>query len=307
MSTRVRVLVLSGGNFVSLRLFEALQSLPWAAPSYIEAGTPNLAHMLEQSDAVVNCTGSPGSSMVAVAEAIAAAARTRSIKVVQLSSISVYGRVEGTIDESNPLVKGVDEYSDGKAKSDEIVSRIPGAVVLREGIVYGPGSDYWGGLIGRLLLSGRLGDLGPNGDGVCNLVYIDDVVQIVTMALQSKNTEGEIFNLVAPNPPTWNAFLIGYAKALGCKSVANISVGQLRVETKILAIILIIALKIAAKIKLTSLRLGDPIRTSLIDNCRQKITVDSSRLSAAYRVNWMVLDDGIREMAVWFQGQATHQ
>ncbi len=72
----------------------------------------------------------------------------------------------GTVDESAPLLGDGGPYSHAKAQIDlSWRPPYPGAVRLRPGIVYGPHSEWWSLKIGYLLVQGRLGDLGPKGEG----------------------------------------------------------------------------------------------------------------------------------------------
>ena len=323
MGNKVRVLVLSGGNFVSQGIFAALQSSDWAEPLYACPGTEppptagalvatydendpaTLQRLLAQADAVVNCTSNPGVRIIAVAQAVAEHARQHQLRVVQISSLSAYGGVQGRIDEQHPLAPAheLDDYAQGKARSDEIIARVSNAVILREGLVYGPGSEYWGGLIGRLLVSGRLGNLGAQGEGVCNLIHIDDLVEVVLQALRSQDTGTAIFNLVAPGAPSWNEFLLAYAKALGCTHVPAISAARLQLEARAFSVILRILAKLAARLSLPAGSLPDPIRQSLLRSFSQKIHADTDKLTATYHVQWHTLQHGLAQMAQWFHQQ----
>lgn len=69
-------------------------------------------------------------------------------------------------------------YSDAKARAEKVVQRaiargLPG-VILRPTIVYGPYSPF----VVRVIEAAPTGtiDLIDGGDGICNAVYVDDVV-----------------------------------------------------------------------------------------------------------------------------------
>src|SRR5207237_284416 len=109
------------------------------------------------------------------------------------------------------------------------------AVVLRPGIVYGPGSAQWSERVARWLHAGRIGDLGACGDGYCNLVHVSDVCAATLKALGTRDAAGRAYNLGSPQPPTWNEYFVEYGRALGAVPVRRISRRRLRIETKILA------------------------------------------------------------------------
>ena len=123
-----------------------------------------------------------------------------------------------------------------KSRRRKLFATYPRRVVFRPGCEYGPGGELWSRRVAKWLLARRLGDLGAAGDGYCNLVHIDDLVHAVLLSLRRPAAVGQIFNLAAPDPPTWNEYLVKYAIALGAVPVKRISKRALALETKILAI-----------------------------------------------------------------------
>lgn len=104
----------------------------------------------------------------------AAAARVE--RVVHLSSVVVYGYDDpSTQDEDAPLRTYGIPYLDTKSSSDRIARR-RGAVVIRAGDVYGPGSVPWTLRPLQLARQGRLAIPSP-GDGRMLPVYVDDLVE----------------------------------------------------------------------------------------------------------------------------------
>jgi len=88
-------------------------------------------------------------------------------------------------------------------------------VILRPGLVHGPGSALWTLRIGRLLAAGRLGALGPMGEGICNLVDVEDVADAAAAACTTEAAGGRAFALVALPAPTWNTYFADLASAMG--------------------------------------------------------------------------------------------
>ena len=97
-------------------------------------------------------------------------------QVVHLSSVVVYGYEDpSTQDEDAPLRTYGIPYLDTKSSSDRIARR-RGAVVIRAGDVYGPGSVPWTLRPLQLAAEGRMAIPSP-GDGRMLPVYVDDLVE----------------------------------------------------------------------------------------------------------------------------------
>ena len=247
---KLRVLVLGAENFIGKRVALALAAQPWAEPVAVPSGAAFAAGATVQGGvslgasaaadgfaAVVNCFAGRPEAIARGADALfAAAARaTKPPRIVHLSSQTVYGALEGDVDQSSALSGELGEYAAAKVHAERLAAAYPAAVVLRPGVEYGPDCWPWSGRVARWLQARRLGDLGAAGDGYCNLVYIDDAVAAVLGCLRAANVEGRIFNLSVPQPPTWNEYFMRYAKALGTVPVARITKRQLAREAKLWA------------------------------------------------------------------------
>ena len=305
-----RVIVLGASGFVGRHVLAALAAGGWAAPVAVSrwpyaapvaparspdasrdaSGPPGpipterlacdatraagLLALLEDADAVVNCTAGSAADTVAVATALAQA--PSSCRIVHLSSMAVYGPATGRMDEATPLPDGLRGYAGAKVAAERALSAHPGCVVLRPGCIFGPGGEQWTLRIARLLRARRLGDLGAAGDGVCNLAPIDDVAAAVLAALR-RPVAGAAFNVALPDPPSWNAVLIRFAIALGATPVARIPSRQLRVEAR-LAVPLHTAALAARRIAPRAARLiPDALTPSLLALLQQDITLDHRR------------------------------
>jgi nucleoside-diphosphate-sugar epimerase len=215
-----------------------------------------------------------------------------------LSSMAVYGPAEGSIRESAPLA-GTDPYARAKIATEQCAAGYAAAVILRPGIVYGPGGPQWTRRIARWLFARRLGDLGAAGDGCCNLLYIDDLVKAITQSLRLADVEGRAFNLAMAQPPTWNDYFIRFARALGAVPVARIGRRRLQLETKLLAPPLKIAEILCARAGLRASRLPEPIPPSLLRLCRQEIRLDVGAAEESLQMSWTDLDQGLQRAAGW--------
>ncbi len=321
-----RVVVLGATGFLGSRVLAALAASGWAAPVAVSrrpyrpartsstphghaAGLPppaterlacdaadagNLLRLLGTADAVVNCTaGTPGST-VAVARALAQAPAT--CRVVHVSSMAVYGDASGLVDEDAPLAEGLGGYAGGKVAAERALSGHPGAVVLRPGCLFGPGSEQWTGRIARLLRTRRLGDLGAAGDGACNLAPVADVVAAVLASLH-RPVAGAAFNLALPDPPSWNAVLIRYAIALGAAPVARIPARRLRAEARLALPLHAAALVLGRAPPRVGAWLPDALTPSLLSLMRQDITLDHRRTDRRLAIRRTGLDEALRDAA----------
>jgi nucleoside-diphosphate-sugar epimerase len=320
---RLRVLVLGADGFIGRHLLGALAASDWASPIAAGRRAPAangggagarlqfdatdenaLYQALQEVDAVINCVAGSAHTIVTGARALFAAAKrqSRPPRVLHLSSMAVYGAVTGLVPESAPLL-GKDPYGQAKIAAEALRGHYAPAVILRPGIVYGPRSQQWTQRIARWLVARRLGDLGAAGDGVCNLVYVGDVVTALSQALRLPGLEGQVFNLAMAEPPTWNEYFIGFARALGAVPVARVGRRRLKIETKLLAPPLKIAEILCQKAKIATMRLPEAIPPSLLRLFQQDIRLDVTRAEQSLQMHWTALADGLQQSARWFREQ----
>lgn len=318
--TGARVLVLGAGGFIGRRIVAALtasdgfvpvaglRQLPAAAPaSGLEcckvdaASEASLKAALARCDAVVNCIAGDAATIAANAAALRAAlsGRARPLRCVHLSSMAVYGMTTGRVDETCPLPATLDDYGAAKADAERQLASVDDLVMLRPGIVYGPDSLQWSGLLGDLLVARRLGDLGVAGTGGCNLVHVDDVAAAVLLALRTPTAAGRVYNLGVDDAPTWNGYFEQYGAALGVSPVPRISSGRLVLELKLLGPVL----------KITEMlfgagRLPPPIRPWLTRLACHDIRLDGRRAAAELGLVHRPLAVGLAESAAWYRSRS---
>jgi nucleoside-diphosphate-sugar epimerase len=185
-----------------------------------------------------------------------------------------------------------------KWRPKRLAANAPSVVILRPGIIYGPGCAQWSERIARWLMRHRVGDLGRCGDGHCNLVYVDDVVDAVIRALQGPDMHGQIFNLSLPQPPTWNEYFIRYAKALGAVPISRITRRRLVVETKLLAPSLKILQLLAQKLSPRALDfIPEPIPPSAAQLFAQEIRMSVRAAENTLGMRWTDLNQGLAAAA----------
>lgn len=256
------------------------------------------------TDCVVNAVlAGPAETQRATSNICQAAMRAGGPRIIHISSMAVYGAATGLIDESSPLDAGGSRYAAGKIACERLVAAYArsgaGAVILRPGIVYGPGGEQWIGRLCRLLRARRLGDLGAAGDGICNLCFADDLGQAVTVVLRAPADAGEAINLATPVPPRWNEVLTTLALAIGAVPVPRIGARRLALESRALAIPLHLAKRAARSAGLAENVFPEPIPASLLALFAQHIRLDPRRADA---LGFQRTDDaqGLNLSAAWF-------
>ena len=155
-----------------------------------------------------------------------AAARGAGVgRIVHLSSIVVHDAWPGAdCTEDGPMGRpGGSAYRQAKIAMERRLMASPlAAAILQPTIVYGPGSTLWTDGFARALLAG--GVVLPDPEGLCNGVFVEDVVQACLRAAVLPGLGRERFVISGPEPFAWSALLEGYAKALGRGEIHRVPV-----------------------------------------------------------------------------------
>ena len=137
-------------------------------------------------------------------------------KLIYISSVAVYGSdPPQVVTEETPTSFSDDEYGNSKIRSEKIcfdffAKGLP-IVIIRPTIVFGPFSPIWTvGAIKRVLVKGWQNVEGMNG--LCNAVYIDDLVDGIFSGLNIDEAIGQIFIISGEKPVTWNQYFSEYAR-----------------------------------------------------------------------------------------------
>jgi hypothetical protein len=291
-----RIVVNGAENFVGRRVLAAIANSGWGVGVGVNTGdSAALGTALSGAQAIANCiTGGADVVAKAAKSLLGGNPLPADLQIVHLGSMAVYGSAEGWVDESTATRADLGEYAIAQLAAETVLATHPGTVILRLGVEYGPGCPAWTDRVARWLLAGRLGDLGPQGDGICNLVFIDDLLAIVLQALRMPGLRGQIFNVAQSSKPTWNEYLTEFAIALGATPVRRISSRRLRIESKFLAAPLKVAQLSARLAGIGDAHIPPPITPSLLQTCRQEIWLSGLKSEKTFSIGWTPLAAGLR-------------
>lgn len=194
--------------------------LPW---KLADARKPEaLADALKGCDAVVHAVvGDPRVIEEAAAALIPAAVKASIRRVVYLSTASVHGQnpAPGTTEES-PLsdVQDVD-YNNAKVRAERVLFTAAAKssvelIALRPSVVFGP-RDRWITTLADELQRG-VAWLINDGAGICNTIYVDNLVHAVRLALGAPSSAaGQAYLVGDGEQITWADFYLETALGLG--------------------------------------------------------------------------------------------
>ncbi len=184
-----------------------------------------LAAALQGCDVVVNLTsGDSGFIRDSISPFYGAARQAGVRRVVFLSSAVVHGQepAPGTTDDT-PLVggQGIDYnggYNRAKVEAEERLRQErrgggPEIVILRPGIVFGPRA-HWIHRPAEQLLAGRFAWVN-HGQGICNSIYVDNLVEAIRLAATVPGIDGEAFLIGDAETSRWCDLIEPIAIALG--------------------------------------------------------------------------------------------
>lgn len=141
-------------------------------------------------------------------------------RMVSLSSTAVYGyKHRGPIDESTPYESEPDPYAEAKQKCEALLELLvrasgPSTAILQPGIVYGPRA-YWATSFAEYARKGQI-ILPDSGMGICNAIYIDDVIETIMAALTHlPNVHLQRYLVVGPSACTWREYADYFLQACG--------------------------------------------------------------------------------------------
>lgn len=238
----LKVAILGANGFIGSRTVEMLHLNGWAEVRPIVRSIPSLARLsrfeldcriadaFDQStltDAFKGCdvvihtvAGDRNTILGSLAPTYLAAQDAGVTRLIYLSTASVHGQAPspGT-DENSPLSNQQPiEYNNTKVQAEQqlLQLRERGSVelvMLRPGIVFGPRS-YWTASFASDLLAGKA-YLVNEGKGICNSIYIDNLLYAIYLAMKAQGADRQAFLVSDKEQITWADFYRPIAAALG--------------------------------------------------------------------------------------------
>ena len=192
----------------------------------VDLGNANEIHRaVDGIDYVFHCahdTGARRQNIDGLRNIIEACVAHSVRRLIYVSSCAVYEPFpHGPLTEESPDGDRSNVYIDTKLEMERMISEaslnrgLQGTIV-QPTIVYGPFCSPWTNTPAEKLIFGDV-ILPERGEGLCNAVYIDDVVDGLILAAVSPAAIGERFLISGPQPVTWAAFFTEIAYALGVK------------------------------------------------------------------------------------------
>jgi nucleoside-diphosphate-sugar epimerase len=187
----------------------------------------SLRDALDGCDVVVNLTSGRPADILPVARSVYAAAVAIGARMfVHMSSAAVYGQIDrpSLPDDAAPQLDHWMPYARQKALAENflrerIADSRPAIVVLRPSLVWGPSSPWVLGPA-RELLSGSAYLIG-GGAGVCNLIYVDNLIRSILAVVDGPAPVSGFFHLRDDEEVTWREYYDALAAGLGVDA-ANI-------------------------------------------------------------------------------------
>jgi nucleoside-diphosphate-sugar epimerase len=148
-------------------------------------------------------------------------------RMVHVSSFAIYAPMQnGDLTEDSPWPNCKDSYVLAKREAERLfrqlhrTQRLP-VVIVQPTLVYGPFSPHWTLAPIQKLTTGLV-PLLNHGDGYCNAVYIDDVVDAMILAAIRPGIDGETFLISGEKPITWKDFYRGFENRLGIHGTVEV-------------------------------------------------------------------------------------
>jgi nucleoside-diphosphate-sugar epimerase len=183
--------------------------------------TSALRDALAGCDAVVHCVAGDAETIVKSAEAVYGAAEAAGCRrLVYLSSACVHGQSPepGTDERSMLSDRQPIEYNNAKVRAERALHALRERgrlelVVLRPAIVFGPRSQWIAGFADDVLAGSA--HFAGDDSGVCNSLYVDNLVHAICLAIESPRADREAYLLGDEDAPTWRELYAPFARALG--------------------------------------------------------------------------------------------
>ena len=143
-------------------------------------------------------------------------------RFVHVSSVAVYGRAEHRLIAEDELAKPVGHpYIDTKIAAESLVMKyhekgLPTSIA-RPCTIYGERDRHFLPLICKNIKLKRMFIIG-NGEQLANLIYVENLVDLLLLLLEKDQADGEAFNSVDRGLLTWNEAIARIADLLGVRA-----------------------------------------------------------------------------------------
>lgn len=211
----VRPIVRNFSSLARLARFE----LDWRVTDL--ADVPKLTQALQGCDVLLHSIVGDESVILGTLPAVYEAARLAGIRrIVYLSSSAVHGldprpstTEETPLSDRQPFI-----YNNAKIRAEKLWAKMRPTgkvevVGLRPSIVFGPRSR-WCSDLARDALTGTAYLL-REGNGICNTIYIDNLLQAIVLAAQASQVDGHYFLVRDRETVTWKDFYEPILEACG--------------------------------------------------------------------------------------------
>jgi 2-alkyl-3-oxoalkanoate reductase len=233
VADRRRIAILGAGGFIGSRATELLEQAEYEVVPVTRRGmrkAGKLADAFDQAamsaafascDTVVSAISGDTHVIVDTIDPLYAAAEAAGVRrIVYLSSAVVHGHapLPGTDERSELSLDQPLEYNRAKVLAERRLQerRSRGkveVVILRPGIVYGPRSQWTRRLAEQL--RARHGTLPDGGVGICNAIFVDNLVHAIDRAISVAEADGEAFLLNDRETISWRDMIVPIAAAMG--------------------------------------------------------------------------------------------
>lgn len=351
-----RVAVVGAGGFIGHRLTEYLILNDIAQPRAVVRSIRGLARVsrfelesrvadardeaaltnaVRETDAVFHCVVGDFKTVVESIESIYRACRQAKVqRLVYLSSAAINGYdIEPGTDETSPLtIRGRDGYQRSKILAEQRLSDLSrdGAVetvILRPCVVYGPRSTHWTLRIAQDLLASK-SFLVNAGTGICNAVFVDNLVEAMVLCADHPAAPGHTFFVSDSELVTWRSFYESVGEAIGVdlatvQFIHDSEASAVPVGERITALVFAaarsaIARKLVARLKTnrngqaaiaaaklyldvasTNKPLPDP-QLIAMQTCRSQLNTERIERAIGYHPRWS-FRQGAEKSALWLQ------
>jgi 2-alkyl-3-oxoalkanoate reductase len=182
----------------------------------------SLAAAMQGVEIVINCArGRVGSDVTlgGTRMLLTSAAEAGVRRIVQMSSIAVYGEATGIVVEDTAPVPPLNKYAHDKCAAEALCRTAASGhltiAVIRPSLVYGPFGEEWTARFMRALIAGQLGQLGLAGEGEANLIYAGDLGKFAAYLATADLPPYSVYNANGSEIPTFNEYFDRLSHALG--------------------------------------------------------------------------------------------